>query len=120
CCGRYPLFAREVSPVKECPMRRAAGSAALGLLLLAAPLKAAGPAPPAAPAPLDAGALAARIDHHVAMRWKAKSAKPAELAGGAEFLRRICLDLTGRIPDIIQTRDFLDNPARDKRARLID
>jgi hypothetical protein len=37
-----------------------------------------------------------------------------------EFLRRIHLDLTGRIPSVAVARAFLDDKAADKRARVID
>ena len=38
----------------------------------------------------------------------------------AEFLRRVSLDLTGIVPRISETRAFLQDPAPDKRRRLID
>jgi hypothetical protein len=36
------------------------------------------------------------------------------------FLRRVTLDLTGRIPSIVDSRDFLADQSPDKRARAID
>lgn len=41
-------------------------------------------------------------------------------AGDAEFLRRVYLDLAGKIPTAEQTREFLADGAGDKRAKLID
>lgn len=38
----------------------------------------------------------------------------------AAFLRRIYLDLAGRIPTVAEAREFLADPAADKRDRLID
>jgi len=38
----------------------------------------------------------------------------------AEFLRRISLDLNGRIPSAIETRAFLADSSPEKRAKLID
>lgn len=38
----------------------------------------------------------------------------------AVFLRRVYLDLTGRIPDPDSVRDFLSNTRQDKRRKLID
>ncbi len=38
----------------------------------------------------------------------------------AEFLRRIYLDLTGRVPTAAQAAAFLDDAASDKRSKLID
>jgi hypothetical protein len=71
------------------------------------------------PKRLDERALAARIDALIAAGWNDKKATPSPRADDAEFLRRVYLDLTGRIPDILEARDFLDNPASDKRNELI-
>lgn len=38
----------------------------------------------------------------------------------ATFLRRVYLDLFGRIPSVSETRDFLAESASDKREKLID
>jgi hypothetical protein len=45
---------------------------------------------------------------------------PAPVADDAAFLRRIFLDLTGRIPGSREARAFFDDPAPDKRVRVID
>src|SRR5262249_10196344 len=42
------------------------------------------------------------------------------LGDDAEFLRRACLDITGRIPTAQQTTAFLDSRDPDKRRKLID
>lgn len=68
----------------------------------------------------DALAMAARIDQHVAARWKEANVRPATLSSDAEFLRRVYLDLAGRIPSVTEARTFLDDPRPDKRVRLID
>lgn len=44
----------------------------------------------------------------------------AEPADDAEFLRRISLDLTGRIPNVVEVRAFLADTAADKRAKQIE
>ncbi len=44
----------------------------------------------------------------------------APLATDLEFLRRVKLDLTGRIPTATEVREFLADGRPDKRARLID
>lgn len=41
-------------------------------------------------------------------------------ADDATFLRRVHLDLTGRVPTIEQTRQFLADTSEDKRARKVD
>lgn len=45
---------------------------------------------------------------------------PSELSGDAEFLRRVCLDLTGTLPPPRRTREFLMSSDPDKREKLID
>lgn len=64
--------------------------------------------------------MAAHIDEVLARRWRAEEIRPAAEADDAEFMRRIYLDLTGKIPTVGQARKFLDDTAPDKRARLID
>src|SRR5712675_1946847 len=48
----------------------------------------------------------------------AKIASP--VAGDAEFLRRVSLDLAGIIPQSDEARTFLVDADPDKRAKLID
>jgi hypothetical protein len=92
----------------------------LGLctLLAAGPALGADPAPAAAAG--DAQALAARIDQHLAARLAAARVKPAPLADDAEFLRRVTLEVIGRIPSVAEARAFLDEKAPGKRRRLVD
>src|SRR5260370_42190403 len=68
---------------------------------------------------LDPQALAARIDQLLASRWSAQRIKPAAPAGDAEFLRRVYLDLAGRIPPVREVDDFLKDSVADKRQRLV-
>jgi hypothetical protein len=73
-----------------------------------------------APGPvLDVPQLAARIDQIIAARWAANGVQPAPLADDAEYLRRIYLDLAGRIPRAFEVREFLDDDATDKRQRVV-
>ena len=44
----------------------------------------------------------------------------AAIAGDEEFLRRVSLDLAGRIPTASEVTAFLADPTSDKRARKID
>jgi hypothetical protein len=85
------------------------------------PVSATGKPTPAPANPvLDAQQLAARIDQLIAERWTADGVKPAPLADNAETLRRLYLDLAGRIPRVVEVRDFLDDTAPDKRQRAIE
>jgi hypothetical protein len=94
----------------------------LGLLLLGFPAdRAAAGAPPPAD---DAAVVAARVDQILARRWAALGVKPAPKADDAEFVRRLYLDLAGRIPSVTEVPDFLDDQRPDKRRlwtdRLLD
>lgn len=60
------------------------------------------------------------IDEHIFDRLKAEGMDAAALSGDATFLRRVMLDLTGRIPTVQQIRDFTADTSTDKRSRLID
>jgi hypothetical protein len=64
--------------------------------------------------------LADRIDLHLAERWKSDKIQAAPLSDDSEFLRRVFLDLTGRIPASRDVHEFLADGSRDKRARIID
>jgi hypothetical protein len=94
-------------------------------VLLAGVLPAAGAAPPQAASPgkapdQDAYVLALKIDQYLAERWKAEGVKPAPLADDAAFLRRVYLDITGKIPPAAEVRRFLRDPAPDKRQRVVE
>lgn len=68
----------------------------------------------------DASASAALIDRHVDARLTSERIQSAAPAADAEFLRRIHLDLHGRVPTLEQTTRFLSDPNPDKRTRLVD
>jgi Protein of unknown function (DUF1549)/Protein of unknown function (DUF1553) len=93
------------------------------VLFLSSGLRAQPGPSPAAKAPaaaLDPAALAARIDQLIEARWAEKGVKPAPIADDAEFMRRIYLDLTGRIPYTMKVRDFLADKDPNKREKLIE
>jgi hypothetical protein len=68
----------------------------------------------------DVKALADTIDGHTAARWRERDVRPSAPADDAEYLRRVYLDLVGQVPTLTEVRDFLDDPAKNKRARLIE
>jgi hypothetical protein len=74
---------------------------------------------PSAPAQ-DTTALSRKIDELIQSRLQKANIPASPLADDAEFLRRVYLDLIGRIPTYEQAKAFLSNTAADKRARLID
>jgi hypothetical protein len=119
--GRAPTKPGPARPVRPGSLPRPAGDR----------VKTGGPA--SAPSPFDtprvvprlpAGrpdlALAGRIDREVDAALAAAGVPASPLAGDAEFVRRVHLDLTGRIPTRERTVAFLDSDDPYKRARLID
>jgi hypothetical protein len=68
----------------------------------------------------DPYALAARLDRHLEKQWEASKAVPAPLAGDGEFVRRVYLDLAGRIPRNSEVRKFLDDKDPAKRRKLVE
>ncbi len=70
--------------------------------------------------PAETPRLTQQIDRFIQERLDRDKVPASPLADDAEFLRRVYLDITGRIPTYEQTTAFLDSKQPDKRARLID
>jgi hypothetical protein len=60
------------------------------------------------------------IDQHLFGAMAKDNVPHAPLTNDYEFCRRVYLDLTGRIPTPEQLKAFVNNPAPDKRDKLID
>jgi len=60
------------------------------------------------------------VDDLLFAKMEADGIQPAPLVGDAEFLRRVSLDLTGRIPAPEAIRAFLADSRPDKRDRIVD
>ena len=60
------------------------------------------------------------IDEEVFSKLRKFNIIPSELSGDGEFLRRLCLDLTGRLSPPGRVREFLADNAPRKRERLIE
>lgn len=69
-------------------------------------------------APPTAQELAKRIDQHLAAAQEAGKVTPTAVSSDAEFLRRVYLDLAGRIPTVAETDAFLRDADEEKRAKL--
>jgi hypothetical protein len=67
----------------------------------------------------DAPKVAAKIDEYFARHWQDEGIKPAGLADDATFLRRLTLDLAGRVPTREEAVAFAQDRAADKRARAV-
>lgn len=60
------------------------------------------------------------IDHEIFGKLEASRIASARLSTDEEFVRRVFLDITGRIPSSRDVREFVASPAGDKRDRLIE
>lgn len=60
------------------------------------------------------------VDNLVFEKLQQLQILPSDLCSDEEFLRRVYLDVTGRLPTIEETTAYLNNPAADKRAQLVD
>jgi Protein of unknown function (DUF1549)/Protein of unknown function (DUF1553) len=60
------------------------------------------------------------VDHYVDAAIDAAGVKAAPVADDATFLRRLTLDLLGRIPTAAELRAFVESTDPEKRARLVD
>lgn len=60
------------------------------------------------------------IDQHTAAKWKKLGLQPSPICDDATFLRRVTLDLNGRLPTVEECRQFLSDEAPDKRSKWID
>lgn len=68
----------------------------------------------------DAQKLAETVDRMLRAKWAAAGITPVAPADDAEYLRRVSLDLVGKIPAAADARNYLDDPRPDKRARLVE
>jgi len=71
-------------------------------------------------APVPVLASANFIDELVYQKWKLLGLPPSPVADDATFLRRVTLDLAGRLPSAAEVQEFLADGAPDKRSRVID
>lgn len=60
------------------------------------------------------------IDGYIFPALKAQGVTPARMTNDYEFVRRIYLDMTGRIPTAAQVTSFVANTSATKRADLIE
>lgn len=85
----------------------------LAALLLAGPVLAVTLQPATMPIP-DV------VDHYVDLALKEQDVKPAALTDDATLLRRLTLDLAGRIPTSGELKAYLASTDPDKKTKLVD
>jgi hypothetical protein len=72
------------------------------------------------PPPVPLGTAAAKIDALVLAGLTKAGQQPNAPATDEQLVRRLYLDIVGRIPTAAETATFVDGKAPDKRSRLID
>ncbi len=72
------------------------------------------------PADPNLAQAAAQIDMLVEAGLKKVEQKPNPLASDEQFVRRVFLDLAGRIPTREEALEFINDPSVSKRAKVID
>lgn len=60
------------------------------------------------------------IDQQIRQTWEDNDVKPSPVADDAEWVRRIYLDILGRIPEAKEVDEFLDNEDVAKRSKKVD
>ena len=60
------------------------------------------------------------IDQHIANKLQQLQVSPADVADDGAFLRRVTLQIAGRLPTLDETKAFLADSASDKRGQLIE
>lgn len=60
------------------------------------------------------------IDRFIALGWKERKVQPSRICDDRTFVRRVYLDLAGRIPAPAEADAFLQDRRTDRRVRLVD
>ncbi|HEV3006829.1 MAG TPA: DUF1549 and DUF1553 domain-containing protein, partial [Pirellulales bacterium] len=60
------------------------------------------------------------VDGLVLAKWRQLGLAPSPLANDATFLRRVTIDLCGRLPTVAETKAFLADTSASKREALVD
>jgi hypothetical protein len=70
--------------------------------------------------PVTSDAIATRIDREIQAALENANVVSVGVCVDEDFLRRVMLDLVGRIPTLAERATFLQDASPDKRLRLID
>lgn len=60
------------------------------------------------------------VDKFVFDQLKELGLPPSEICDDSTFIRRVTLDIAGRLPTLNETENFLSDAKADKRAKLVD
>jgi Protein of unknown function (DUF1553)/Protein of unknown function (DUF1549) len=72
------------------------------------------------PATDDARRVADRVDQLIGATYVKERVIPAPLSSDSAFLRRVSLDIVGRIPQVSEARTFLREDSPEKRAAAVE
>jgi hypothetical protein len=113
--AKHETFAHTGLNEKSNPAQRSRLSALTSMVASALPVQ-------DARSSVDAGAQASTntIDTYLFAAMKDAGVTPADPTTDLEFIRRVTLDLTGRIPKPDRVVSFVNDPTTDKRAKLVD
>jgi hypothetical protein len=81
------------------------------------------PSPAAQSVPVTAAAplpVTSSIDDLMRAEWAKENVTPAPKVDDARWLRRVYIDLVGRVPPSDRVREFLQDSAPDKREKMVD
>jgi len=78
------------------------------------------PADDPLPIKLSWAETAAQIDRLFESAWQREQVVPAEIASDQEFIRRIYLDLAGRVPAVSEVREFLASSEASRRNDIVE
>src|SRR6185437_2132280 len=93
---------------------------AFGTLMLGPVREARAESPPKPSTSHRPAEIVAEVDRAIDQKLAEKRLPASPQADDAEFLRRVTIDLIGRVPTAGEASAFLDAKSSDKRARLID
>ena len=93
-------------------MRRLLSAASVALLIVV-PMRAADLLPPGTP-------IEQAIDHYIGAKLSEEGIEPAAQIDDATLIRRLTLDLVGRIPTVAETNEFVASKDPAKRVKLVD
>jgi len=68
----------------------------------------------------DVADVIAEIDRLLAQHWNDNGLQPAAEAEDGEFVRRVFLDLLGRIPSLDEVKLYLNDRGSDRKPQLVD
>src|SRR5262245_30319548 len=64
--------------------------------------------------------IAEVVDHYIDEALRKERCKRAPIADDASLVRRMTLDLAGRIPTAVEARAYIESTDREKRTGLVD